>query len=618
MEQRAMTRWRLTALAVFGAAGYQVVMLAPFAAFLMLNPWTRYVGPWPVLPALLVIWWILQPHHEQLGRRLEREEAPALFEEIDRLADGLNAPRIDEVRLTDDMNAGASEVSSRRRPWRKTRVLLLGVPLLALADRDTLRAVIAHELGHFAHGHGRLGRWIHRARIGWLEQAERKPADVSLIERGGASFARWFAPRFAALSFEHSRQCEYEADAVGASLVGSEPMAAALLTVEAIGRRWQALHADELSQLMARQESPPADWIAHARGRMLGKPLTIDELAVARRAASSIDDTHPSLAERLQGLKVPVEPGLAACSTWGAAAGEAWISTWPAVVERHDRDWCARHASTWRHEHVRRRVQLARLDILRATDDQGLERARLELMHADAAVTEAIAPGWLADEEQAAHAHYLLGAAQLARGDRQGLATLETCVKRDPAWAASARALIDAHAGLVGDEPSRDRNRQLLDQARDRRQRAGDDVRRRLQRGEVNVPTLDDDSWTILREVYARTPVVAAAWIAGVDEVTVADRRYRAVVLVLRLRTEELARQGFFEDELCEDARALLANLLPGGVLRVVWTAYTTEALSPELDAVLTRWASERHRCCLLLPAPDEAVGPGVRAAALG
>ena len=158
----------LALLAVGGVAVFHLVLIGPFAFVLLLNPWVVALygplGVWLSVGVLALIWWTLQPNHEVPGSPLSRAEAPALFEAIDALADRLRAARIHGVRLTDDFNAGAVEEPVRWQPWRKRRVLLLGVPLLALVDVDTVRAVVAHELGHFSHRHGRLGHWIYRAR----------------------------------------------------------------------------------------------------------------------------------------------------------------------------------------------------------------------------------------------------------------------------------------------------------------------------------------------------------------------------------------------------------------------------------------------------------------------
>jgi hypothetical protein len=101
-------RFKLAVLAVLGIAVYYIVLVAPFAVLLLANPWSGYYGPWPIVAILLFFWWTQQPHRETPGEPVSRTQAPALFADLDVLADRLGAPRVDEVRLTDDFNAGGA------------------------------------------------------------------------------------------------------------------------------------------------------------------------------------------------------------------------------------------------------------------------------------------------------------------------------------------------------------------------------------------------------------------------------------------------------------------------------------------------------------------------------
>lgn len=615
----APARWRLTALAILGIVVYHVVLMAPFVVLYgLLNPWTYHYGPWASVPVLLVTWWILQPVHYPPGRRIRRQDAPALFDDVDRLADQLQSSRVHDIRLTDEFNAGALETTMRWQPWRKARVLLLGIPLLALVDRDTVRSVVAHELGHFSHRHGRLGHWLYRARIGWLDYAHLPPSQVSLLERASAFFARWFAPRFARLCFAHSRQCEYQADATGASLVGPLLMATGLMRFHVISRRWSAMMRDELPRLTAESPSPPTSWLQEVRRHTLAERPSAGEIEALRNTVARTEDTHPSLFERLRALDIDAADALAACDLPRQCAGEQWMPQWDEVRAAHDERWRAAHTRVWHQEHVRRRVETSRLAQLRSRDDRSLQRAWLELKHGDMPVAQELAQAWLHDAAHGATAHYLLGQAQLSLGNKEGIATLETCIKADAAWAAGARELICSHDDLLDSEKERERNRALLAKAVERRSQALGIVFDRLQQGQVSPAVLEEDPSEILRAVYRTMPLVAAAWCAAMNDVQWGDRRYHAFILVLRLRTGELLSQQVDEDQVRDDARQLLGDLLPASTLRLVHTVYTTEALSPELDALLSRWAADHHACCIVTPAANECVGPGARAAALG
>lgn len=611
----------LALFAVGGVAVFHLVLIAPFAFALLLNPWVWIYGAysvWHAVGVLVLIWWTLQPNHHTPGHPLSRSEAPALFGAIDALADRLGAARIHGIQLTDEFNAGALEVPMRWQPWRKRRVLLLGVPLLAMVDVDTVRAVVAHELGHFSHRHGRLGHWIYRARAGWIEYAETPAGSVTVLERGAAAFARWFAPRFSRWTFRYSRLCEFEADACGADTVGAQRMASALLTIEVLGTRWQQMSHGHLSKLVATQEAPPAAWLDELQRQVLALPPQVDEWEQLRDKASQEQDTHPSLGERVGALGVSGEQLMRETALAPRAAGAEWLSGWDDVVARYNAQWLHAHAANWRREHIRQRHQRRQLDAWRAAPDFGIGRLRLESEYGEPGTVIELASRLLDDAATAAEALYLLGAAQLAGGDRKGIASLERCIAQDAAWTLAARTLIERHAGLLDTDAARRRNATLLKRARQRRGRLLGECHLAIPRAQLEPAPLDVLSASVLREVFAGMATVAAAWCACDEAIDPKQRRYPAVALILRLHTERVNASGQTEDDIAAAAAALLSGLFPEGTLKLVWTAYTTEPLTPELDALLAGWAQARHRACLVAPRPGEAVGPGVRATALG
>jgi uncharacterized protein YjiS (DUF1127 family) len=394
-------------------------------------------------------------------------------------------------------------------------------------------------------------------------------------------------------------------------------MASGLLTIAIFGERWRDMMARELPRLIAAQPAPPPAWMSHVQRHLHTQAPQADELERLQGELSDPHDTHPSTNERMQALGIRGEDALSASQLPDQVAGATWLLDWSEVVKRHDEAWRQLHASTWRQEHIRQVHRLGRLEQLRALNDLGLVRADLELEFGEPATVIQLAHRWLDDAGSGSHARLLLGAAQLKNGDRQGVDSLEACIKADPTWALAARELMHRESALLADDAARDRNATLLARAWRKRSRALGEAFELMQQGKLEPAALHEDAWTVLREVYAGVPAVAAAWCAGIDELVHDQRRYRVVVLILRLHTDKLRDMDLSEDEVRDDARALLGGLLPGSTLRLVWTVYTTEPLAPELHALLSQWARAGERCCLVQPKEGESVGAGARAAAL-
>ena len=81
--------------------------------------------------------------------------------------------RFDHVLLTEEFNAAVVQIPRLGILGWNRNYLIIGLPLMKALTRKQLAAVLAHELGHLAGGHARLGNWIYRLRLGWMRLARR-------------------------------------------------------------------------------------------------------------------------------------------------------------------------------------------------------------------------------------------------------------------------------------------------------------------------------------------------------------------------------------------------------------------------------------------------------------
>jgi Zn-dependent protease with chaperone function len=287
---------------------------------------------WMVLKAL---WVKVEP---PAGIALKPAQAPALFAMIENLRQSLGAPRFHDVLMTDEFNAGVVQTPRLGIFGWHRNTLLIGLPLMKSLSVEQFKAVLAHEFGHLAKGHGRVSNWLYRQRLRWSRLAEVLESNRS---KGGFLFRPFlnrFAPYFNAYSFPLARANEYEADATAVRLTSARAAAEALTGVNVGGaylqdRYWPHIHrqADRHPQpgFMPYAEMPC--FAAQADEASVQQWL---DQALARETTS--DDTHPALRERLRAIG---EPARLAPPAPGAAADTLLGPALAGMAERLDRAW---------------------------------------------------------------------------------------------------------------------------------------------------------------------------------------------------------------------------------------------------------------------------------------
>jgi Zn-dependent protease with chaperone function len=460
----------LLALAGYGyLAGAIAIALVPLLLSLLAIGTLKALGVKLILIFGAFIWLVLRALCVRVdrpqGRRVGPHETPELFALIEQVRRPLGAVRVHEVLITDEFNAAVAQ-TPRLGPlgWHHN-TLLIGLPLMKALSHEQLAAVLAHEFGHLAGGHGRLGNWIYRLRAGWSRLADALHEQQSGGRFLFKPFFDRFVPYFSAYSFPLARANEYEADAASARLTSPVAAAAALTGVNVIGsfleaRYWPDLHrrADDVPQ--------PSFAPYAAMGQAIG--ADVDEASLrgwlddAMARQTSLANTHPSLADRLRALGESPRLMLPAA---GQTADALLGSALPAITAEFDERWQRSIQPSWERRHrevADSRALLAQLDARAAdeaaaeplTVDERLQRARLtDEFGAGSAEALAQLAALHRDAPDHAGVSYSLGLRMLRQGDDAGVALIEAAIERDDeALLPGAELLRDYHAQNGRDE----------------------------------------------------------------------------------------------------------------------------------------------------------------------
>jgi len=265
---------------------------------------------------------------EPVGIPVTRADAPQLWALLDGAAAAAGTRAPDRVTIVADAAAKIIERTHLLGLLGGRRDLYLGLPLLQAWDEAHLRAVTAHELGHFSPRLGRLAPLAYRGRVAVGRTVPRIPA-----RNPAGPLLRTYAKFYRRVDAPFSRAQELTADQIAAEYAGRTAAAAVLRDLPALealqrifhaeylGPGWQAGHVPEdLFGGFLRVLAARADDVAVLRARDPGTPTTWD--------------THPPVAARLAALipapaAAPVLPAAGAPELVGAAVSAAGAVSGP-------------------------------------------------------------------------------------------------------------------------------------------------------------------------------------------------------------------------------------------------------------------------------------------------
>lgn len=196
MRDEAATTVSAGYLLLLAISGVLVLLMAAMVAA---GGWLVVTGRLlpPILLGLLLIGaaYGLRPRLGRLKRilkgkwLLESSRAPALHALVARAAERAGTPAPDVIAVDLQWNAGTSVVGLRR-----TRVLVVGVPLLLALRGQHLLALIGHELGHFQYEDSRRRLFIQPALtvFGAVSHAVRPPRGDAVSRGLGGVYALAF------------------------------------------------------------------------------------------------------------------------------------------------------------------------------------------------------------------------------------------------------------------------------------------------------------------------------------------------------------------------------------------------------------------------------------------
>lgn len=253
-----------------------------------------------VVGAGVIVWSILprRAKWEAPGPLVTPDEQPRLFAVIDEVAARMGAIRPHEVYLIPEVNAFVMQRGGLFGIGGK-RVMGIGVPLLAVSQVSQLRAIVAHEFGHYQGGETRLASVIYATRSAMVRTL------VNLHKSGSALLHKpfeWVLNQYLRITQAIARQQELFADEWAVRIAGKDAQAGALQSTGLHGMGFDLFVENELKPLMAMGVAPDNLFAGfrrflHSTSWNALRPVVRE--AMERQEADPYD-SHPPQRERLQ------------------------------------------------------------------------------------------------------------------------------------------------------------------------------------------------------------------------------------------------------------------------------------------------------------------------------
>lgn len=382
------------------------------------------------------------------GFELDKNKAPLLFEELEKIRKAINAPKIHKVLLDTSFNAAiTSHPVFGVFGWYR-HYLILGFPYMACMSEEEYRSVLAHEYGHLARAHGKSGAWIYRVRVTWYRLMEHFENNDRFGSFVFSKFFNWYAPVFNAYSLPYARAKEEDADRFSVYFAGAAATARSFLKPAAAGnylneKLWPEVYkaaeasSEPVIKPYERMISAFSGISPEEAGKWIDKEM---------QAETGSFDTHPALKERFKKLKQEVKaPDFRVKSSAEHFFGPGLKN----ITAMLDDSWKQRVAGWWQERHAYCVSAKAKLEVLLRkapgfTAAEALETGRL--VEEFDGEKEAFAYYKKAYELNRNHAeaNFALGRILLNNDKEQGIDYIRTAMDLD------ADATLDGCEKIIG------------------------------------------------------------------------------------------------------------------------------------------------------------------------
>jgi Zn-dependent protease with chaperone function len=325
----------LTVLCVF--SGFSIIVFKPMFITIVLGIGLASLG---ILNLIFLLKFILKSHKVDMSHLIEikKSDEPKVFQMIDDIVLEVGTSFPKKVFLSSDVNASVfydSSFWSMFLPIRKN--LQIGVGLVNTVTKEELRAILSHEFGHFSQKTMKVGSYVYNVNqviYNMLYENEsyetlvQKWANISgyfsifvIIAEKINQGIRWILRKlYDEVNKSYmglSREMEFHADDIAASVTGYVPLKKSLLRLGLANSSYDnvlnyyngKISENQKSENVYKDQKAVIQHLAEVNNLPISNHLpdiTLEELSKFDRSRLVIKNqwaSHPTLDERIRNLE---------------------------------------------------------------------------------------------------------------------------------------------------------------------------------------------------------------------------------------------------------------------------------------------------------------------------
>jgi Zn-dependent protease with chaperone function len=265
-----------------------------------------YLAVVVAIGVLLAFWRVVRARPElPPGLPLAPDQAPQLWGVVRDLAAQAKTRAPEQIMLVPEVNAAVVENARVLGLVGGERRLYLGVPLLQGLTVGQLRAIVAHELGHYSGQHTRLSAISYRGRLAVFGTAEQ------LAGKFGGWIFKLYARFYVLVESAVSRRQELEADRSSVRVAGRATAQSALQETEIVAAAWNFYQTTYVDPAWD-SGFAPQDMFAGFGAMLKARSDELAELRTETRdEKQSWWDSHPPTAARIRAMDAMPDSGAA-------------------------------------------------------------------------------------------------------------------------------------------------------------------------------------------------------------------------------------------------------------------------------------------------------------------